>query len=760
MKKFTLIFVAMAGILFFNGCSGTELPVVCPQPLSMVPGHGTFTISPDVVIDAGAFDNPEFLTSYLQQKILLHTGIDIAAGDKTGNVNTIVFSKTGGNDNPGPDGYRITTSKHRVIIEAGTGAGIFYGINTLIQLIRVDRSSYTFYPVKIVDSPAFAWRGMHLDVSRHFFPVEFIKIYIDILALHKMNVFHWHLTDDQGWRIEIDKYPKLTSVAAWRTDHTNMPWNYDVTISGDHAKNLYGGFYTKDEIREIVRYARERYVTIVPEIEMPGHSRAALTAYPGLTCSGKPYRIPEDTPFEFTDPYCAGNDSVFTFLQDVLSEVMELFPSTYIHIGGDEAKKTPWENCPLCQKRMREEGLENTEQLQAWFISQIDNYLREKGRKTIGWDEIMEGNLPTDAAIMAWRDTESAGEALREGYNTVVATSRFYYFSSAQDNTRDLPSRVLSLQDVLEYNPVPDSLTPEQSERLLGVSGSIWTENIQNGEDVEIHLLPRLAALANTAWSGPHSMDYETFIKSMPRYFKFLDAESLYYYLDSPKGFTSDKFYTDDYSVRMHSEIPGTEIRYTLDGSEPEITSPLYTKSISVKNTTTVKAMNFLPSGKSSPVRMASIEKVTLNEAMAHGGKSSGLTLKTGFTDISSLDDLSPAQNWETGESELIRIPENLAGKDHFVLEFSGFFNAPEDGIYQFFTTSDDGSRLYIDDHLIVDNDGIHGSITASGQTGLAKGSHRMKVLFFEANYGESLKVEMEGPEIEKDEINEKLLTH
>ena len=439
MTKFILP-VFLAGFILFCSCSRDKLPVVYPQPLSMETGAGNFAITADVTIDPGDFARDTFLVSYLSDKVRIHSGIAInGSGESSGKV--ITLTRIDSNEDSGSEGYTLDIGKRSVTIGAATEAGIFYGINTLIQLIRRDGSSPFIYSVRVKDKPALAWRGMHLDVSRHFFPKEFIEKYIDILAMHKMNVFHWHLTDDQGWRIAIGKYPELTSLAAWRVDHTDIPWQYDVTIINDPSKKLYGGYYTREDIREIVKYASDRFITIVPEIEMPGHSRAALTAYPQYSCSGKPYVIPENSPFEFTDPYCAGNDATFIFLQDILTEVMDLFPSTYIHIGGDEAKKTPWEKCPLCKARMKEEGLTGTDQLQSWFISRIDSFIRVKGRRTIGWDEIMEGDLPPSAAIMAWRNTESAGEAVKEGYNTVVATSNFYYFSSPQDNLDDSPSR-------------------------------------------------------------------------------------------------------------------------------------------------------------------------------------------------------------------------------------------------------------------------------------------------------------------------------
>ena len=760
MSKHISIFIAAFAVFALTGCSKTKLPVLYPEPHSIQQGNGEFIINPGVTISGTDFDDAAFLEDYLRDHLKKHTGIDLGIESNGTKDREIIFKKASGQNDLGNEGYTLTTGKDAITIEANNAAGIFYGINTLLQLTRQENNSFSFYSVKIKDYPTFSWRGMHLDVSRHFFPKAFIKKYIDILALHKMNVFHWHLVDDQGWRIQIDKYPKLTTTGAWRVDQSDKPWGYDVIITGDTTKKLYGGYYTKNDIREIVNYAAERFVTIVPEIEMPGHSRAALTAYPQFSCSGKPYVKPEKTPFEFTDPYCAGNDSTFIFLEDVLTEVMDLFPSTYIHIGGDEAKKTPWEKCPLCQKRMKEEGLENTNQLQAYFISRIDSFIRAHGRKTIGWDEIMEGDLPTSAAIMAWRNTESAGEAIREGYKTVVATSQYYYFSRAQDNLDDSPASVLTLKDVFEYNPVPDSLTPDQAKRLMGISGSIWSENLQTPDQVEKHLLPRLSALAETAWSDSVKMNFDTFLSGLPRYFRFLDAENIDYYVDSPKGFKSDKFYEDSYSLTMHSNIPGTEIHYTLDGSDPVMDSKTYEGPVKIEKTTTVKARNFLTTGKYSPVRTANIEKVSLNEPVSVETTGAGLIMKSADTNIATLDDVPANIKWDKAVVSSIEIPARLKGENHFVLEFNGFFKAPADGIYRFYTTSDDGSRLFIDGKKIVENDGVHGFITASGQVGLQKGLHKLRVMYFEAKFGEDLRVEMDGPGIQRTNLGEPYISH
>ena len=324
---------------------------------------------------------------------------------------------------PDPEGYVLTVTPAAITVTGHDSAGLFYGCQTLMQAIPAGFRTQPLASIPAVvirDHPRFSWRGMHLDVSRHFFPKEQILEFIDYLARYKFNTFHWHLSDDQGWRIEIKKYPRLTEVGAWREDTRDRPWDYRPHPVAK-GKSVYGGFYTQEEIREIVRYAASRHVTIVPEIDVPGHSWAALLAYPRLSCSGQPFFVPDDVPFAFTDPFCAGNEETYAFLQDVFGEIMDLFPSEYIHLGGDEAKKTPWEHCLKCQATIRREGLRGAEELQSYFIRRIGAFINRRGRKYIGWDEIREGGLPAGAAVMSWRGEQGGIDAVKAGQSAVMA---------------------------------------------------------------------------------------------------------------------------------------------------------------------------------------------------------------------------------------------------------------------------------------------------------------------------------------------------
>ncbi|MEK9137784.1 MAG: family 20 glycosylhydrolase, partial [Bacteroidota bacterium] len=342
----------------------------------------------------------------------------------------------------------------------------------------VKKRTWTIPCVAIRDWPRFEWRGMHLDVSRHFLPKKFIKTYIDMLAMHKMNVFHWHLTDDQGWRLEIKKYPKLIEVTAWRVDREDQHWNHrDPPREGEKA--TYGGYYTQDEIREIVKYADERNITVVPEIEMPAHTTALLAAYPQYSCTGGPFDVPPGGVWPITDIFCAGNDSTFYFLQDVLTEVMDLFPGKYIHIGGDEADKKEWKACAKCQARIKQEELKDEAELQSYFVKRIEKFIVSKGRRLIGWDEILEGGLAPEATVMSWRGTEGGIAATRQGHDAVMTPGSHCYFDHYQGKQEFEPLAIggyTPLSKVYSYEPIPDSLTPEEAKHILGAQGNVWTE--------------------------------------------------------------------------------------------------------------------------------------------------------------------------------------------------------------------------------------------------------------------------------------------
>lgn len=423
-----------------------------------------------------------------------------------------------------PEWYGLTITPDAIDLYAPTAEGLLRGSRSLVQLLEHGRGTGTLPCLWIADHPRFPWRGMHLDVCRHFFPIEFVKKYIDLLARYKMNTFHWHLTEDQGWRIEIKKYPKLTEVGAWRNGSQIGPY---AAQTFDTLR--YGGFYTQEQIREVVDYAAARHITIVPEIEMPGHAMAALASYPHLGCTGGPYEVQRGWGV-FDEVFCAGNDSVFTFLEDVLTEVMDLFPGEYIHIGGDECPKTRWKSCSKCQARMQAEGLKDEHELQSYFIQRIEKFVNAKGRKIIGWDEILEGGLAPNAAVMSWRGTEGGIAAARAGHYAVMSPGSHCYFDHYQGDPANEPVAIggyTTVQKVYSYEPIPEALNAEEAKYILGAQGNVWTEYILTPEQVEYMAVPRMLALAEVLWTPKEQRDETDFIRRLEAEFPRMEEMGL-----------------------------------------------------------------------------------------------------------------------------------------------------------------------------------------------------------------------------------------
>ena len=430
-----------------------------------------------------------------------------------------------------PESYRLNIDPQGIEIIGSDHAGTFYGIQTLLQILETSKIKNvpTVKSVIIKDSPRFKWRGMMLDVARHMFPADFIKRYIDIIAAHKMNVFHWHLTEDQGWRMPIEKYPKLESIAAWRKEtlighYTDKPRKFD--------GKPYGGIYTRQEIVDIIGYAKERSVTIVPEIELPGHATAALSAYPELSCTGGPHEA-ETLWGVHKEVYCAGNEETFVFLENVLKEVSEIFPGPYIHIGGDECPKTRWKECQKCQKRIADEGLKDEHELQSYFIKRTEKILEKFGKRLVGWDEILEGGLAPNAIVHSWRGMDGGIEAANAGHEVVMSPTTHVYFDYYQSEDRDNePLAIggyLPLEKVYDFEPVPDKINPDKRHLILGGQANLWTEYIPTTEKAEYMLLPRMCALSEVVWSPRNKKDYNGFIKRLGDHLKRLDRKNLNY---------------------------------------------------------------------------------------------------------------------------------------------------------------------------------------------------------------------------------------
>ena len=539
-NSFAILIIVSSVIFFISASFNNNMDIgvsIIPKPNKITISDDNFVINRNtkIILDNSTTNNL-ITANYLNDILEKVAGYKLKISTNNNNENSIIL-KYSDDSKYGKEGYTLDVTESGVEI-LGSSAGQFYGIQSLLQLLpteifgnRIIENIELAIPfVNIEDSPRFEWRGMHLDVCRHFFSVDFIKKYIDYLAMHKMNTFHWHLTEDQGWRIEIKKYPKLSEVSAYRNEtiighHNTDPQKFDGT--------KYGGIYTQDEIREVVKYASDRFITVVPEIELPGHSVAALTAYPELSCTGGPFEV--RTSWGISDDiYCAGNELTFEFLENVLSEVVDLFPSKYIHIGGDEAPKHRWKECDKCQTRIEQEGLSDEHELQSYFITRMEKFLNSKGKQIIGWDEILEGGLAPNAAVMSWRGNEGGIAAAKSKHKVVMSPNTNCYFDHYQtENRDDEPLAIggfLPLEKVYSFNPVPPELTAEEGKYIIGAQGNVWTEYIPTSDHVEYMAFPRLSALAEVVWTNESNKNFSNFKSRMIKHYKRLDAVGTNYF--------------------------------------------------------------------------------------------------------------------------------------------------------------------------------------------------------------------------------------
>jgi hexosaminidase len=568
-----------------------------PKPAFFEKGKGSFRLNSSTVIVAeSGSDEVNAIAESLRLRISSTTQLNPELV-KAARRNFIAFSINNGLE---PEAYAIHVDSKKVLLSGGSGRGLFYAYQTLLQLfedqIYSSEASSSFRlslpACDIQDQPRFSYRGSMLDVGRYMMPVAFIKKYIDLMAMYKLNQFHWHLTEDQGWRIEIKKYPKLTEVGAYRKETTLGHYD-DRKLDG----KPYGGFYTQEEVKEIVAYAASKYINVIPEIEMPGHAQAALASYPELGCTGGPYEVRSlwGVSKEVYCPY----EVTFTFLQDVLTEVMELFPSEYIHIGGDECPKDSWKESEFCQNLIKTKGLKDEHGLQSYFISRIDSFLTAHDRKLIGWDEILEGGLSPNATVMSWRGTSGGIEAARQEHNVIMSPYTYYYLDYYQGDPESEPLAIggnLPLEKVYEYEPYTDELTDEQKKYILGVQGNLWTEYVPTPEKAEYMLFPRLMAIAETGWSPKGEKDYENFVTRVQKHFGKLQmrnvnfSKSIYNLKSKVTGNTGQGF-----TLWLNTFAEKPVIRYNLGEDLPDGDSPLYDpeKGIPVKKDTMIRAALF-----------------------------------------------------------------------------------------------------------------------------------------------------------------------
>jgi hexosaminidase len=608
----TLLFVLLLAITVRVSAQDSNPYLgVIPAPVSVKASKGEFKLTPEtlILVDSPGHKAVLYIANYMTKAGYGNSVTDMSRLDKKRPIikNTITLLTNFKGTLP-PEGYELNITDDQVTIK-GRGAGLFYGVQTLLQLIhKTNNPGYATIPcATIKDYPRFSYRGMHLDVSRHFFDVDFIKKYLDLMAAYKLNNFHWHLTDDQGWRLEIKKYPKLTEVGSKRAQ-TKI--GRALVDTGLYDNTPYGGFYTQDQVNDIVNYAIDRYINVIPEIEMPGHSLAAIASYPEMSCEAdKPYKVAE-TWGVMTDVYCP-TEVTFKMLDDILLEVTNMFPSKYIHIGGDECPKAAWKKSEYCRNLIATEGLRGEEGLQSYFIQRIEKYLNSQGRSIIGWDEILEGGVAPNATVMSWRGESGGIAAAQLGHDVIMTPSTGgLYFDHAQSKSPSEPLNIggnAPLSKTYAYDPLPATLTPAQQKHILGVQANLWTEYITTPAKAEYMLLPRMLALSEVAWTAKENKNYDDFTQArLSKHLARFDAQGINFRVPEAVGSKDTLVEGDQFNIVLKPLVEGAKIYYTLDGSNPSENDQPYLApiqfTIPAKKTIDFKTITITPSGKRSVV--------------------------------------------------------------------------------------------------------------------------------------------------------------
>lgn len=719
-----LRFAVFAACLWAVACckGGNDAAVLIPSPVEVVPGRGVCDLSGGVRI--GTSDSLLRPAAAYLAEALADAGVRVVP--EGGTALTLALDPE-----LAPQAYRLSAARDGIALRGGSYGGVVSAAATLQQLVWSDPQR--LHAVEIADSPRFAWRGVMLDAARHFFTPEEVKSLLDRMAVYKFNRLHLHLTDDQGWRVEIKRYPLLTEKGAWR-----KPNNHDslcmaradadrddkFRLPEDRMRGgLYGGFYTQDEIRELIAYAAQRGIEIVPEIDLPGHSLAALGAYPALSCDGRGGAWGVN----FSTPLCLGNDETIAFCRNVLTEIFELFPSEYVHIGGDEVERTAWEHCPKCRARVEAQGLDGIGGLQPWFTRELERFCRERGKTLIGWDEVAGDGLNPESVVMWWRNWSpgTLSDALQQGHRVILSPSEYYYLDEKQDRN--------SLAKVYGYEPVQGNL-PEREALIIGIQGHLWTELAPSKEAAGERLFPRLLAVAETAWTRPGAKDFAAFERRLPLHLRELERSGWNYRMPDVGGICDRNVFVGRTLVNL--TVPdGAALYYTLDGAVPDTTSVRYAEPFAVESDCVLRMRCYDSRGVAGDLVRATFERTDYLPAVQAGGNLADGLLVRWFDfageSCAEIDKAPLKDNFISGE---IGIPEDVVG--NIGLVFDGYVAVPEDGIYSFYTYSDDGSVLDIDGRKVVDNDGLHPRTERSGQVALRRGFHKFSLRYFDSNGG------------------------
>jgi hexosaminidase len=756
MKKFLFLFFVLS---FLNGKAQNS-----QQNISIIPTANLYKLTGDSIRINGKvqvnFKNKNYSEKELKSAKILESVLNAKANSKKSNLK-IEFDSS--KNLSSKEGYKIEITSNKITI-TGQEEGLFYAVQSLLQLLPNKISTEIKLPCLIIeDQPRYSYRGLHLDVCRHFFSIDVIKDFIAQMASYKLNNFHWHLTDDQGWRIEIKKYPKLTEIGSKRNQ--TLVGNKFERTPFFFGGNPYGGFYTQEEIKEVVKFAEENYVNVIPEIEMPGHASAAVTAYPNLACfPDRNYKVVESWGV-FEDVFCAGKEETFTFLEDVLTEVMALFPSKNIHVGGDECPKTRWKVCPNCQKRIKDLGLKDEHELQSYFIKRIEKFLNANGRQIFGWDEILEGGLAPNAAVMSWRGESGGIHAAKLKHPVVMTPEGTVYFDYNQGYSPNEPltvGRLSTLDKVYNYNPTPvDSLSVEEQKYIIGVQANLWSEYLTNPAKLNYMLYPRVLALAEIAWTEPQNKNYDHFLQNqLPYHLEKLELQNRLYKVPTPFGADETALIASKYILDLKPTIKNGKIFYTIDGYNPDETANLYQNPVTINipkgEYRIIKTIQISESGKRSSINKIIVRNPDLKPALKIQPKKNGLKYEYFTGNFSHVQDLELSKPINSGILEGKINAERWKTKlERYIgLKFNGYIFIPETGNYTFSTLSDDGSKLFIDDELIVNNDNIHWANEAYGAVKLEKGFHKLNISYFDLTGGTILNCFIQKEDQKKEEIS------
>ncbi len=776
MRSFFLQLLIITGLCTLDPHTGqaqednNTLPPVIPYPASLKGSSDHFVINRQTTLvvqaPAGLFDNEQ---RYLQTMIRKYLGPEALKQVKTPGHNTILLRQetaglgtagsvttgqvttsqvTASSQAAGPEAYRLTVDNDQVVLTASTAAGMFYAVQTLRQLLPAvmengQGDKLLLRGAVIADEPAFPWRGMQLDVSRHFFSPAYLKKYIDMMALYKLNKLHLHLTDDQGWRIGIKKYPRLTSEGAWRNFNSQdsdcirlakETGNPDFNIDPQHirirnGKQQYGGFYTQAEMKDLIRYAATRHIEIIPEIDMPGHMMAATALYPELTCDDQPGA---DGSKGFSTPICPCKESTLQFAEDIFTEIADLFPSRYIHIGGDEVERSHWKNSPLCQAFMTAHHISSLEGLQSYFNDYMEAFFRQKGKTLVGWDEIVEGGIDSLAVVMFWRPWArlSPLKAASNGNKVIMTPDGPLYFDAFPDKN--------TLPAVYHYNPTDTmyEMNTAQQKNIIGVQANLWSERVPSEARADYMVMPRMSALAELGWT--HQDLYESYLLRLTKQYDRLDRLHIHYRLPDLPDMAEKRIFVDTAAFMVRPPMPRMTIHYTKDNSFPTLSSPILTRPLSIDNSLTVKLAAFTPSGRRGdiytvvfdhqPYAPPVVKETNLREGLLGEVYKGSFSKTTGINGAIDQSLVIPG----------ISLPEGMPATG-FGMKLNGYIDVPQTGIYTFFLRSDDGSVLHIAGRLVVDNDGLHSSAEKGGQVALTKGLHVFSLDYINGSGGSEL---------------------